>query len=124
MTINKINIDPLIKAFSKFEEFRKNLKTEQDRAGAIQAFEYCFELSWKILKRHLEARGSIANSPREVLRMAALEQLIDDPEMWFEFLKKRNLTVHTYEEEEAQAVISVFPSFSTELTKLLKTLDK
>jgi hypothetical protein len=30
-----------------------------------------------------------------VIREAALEKLIDDPEIWFEFLKDRNEKVHT-----------------------------
>lgn len=40
-----VNVDPLLKAFGKFESFRKNDKAEQERAGIIQVFECCFELS-------------------------------------------------------------------------------
>ena len=95
------DIAPLIKAFEKFERFRIHDKTEQERAGTILAFEYCFELSWKIMRKLLEERGKIVNSPRETFRVAALEGFIDDPEIWFVFLLKRNLTVHTYNQEEA-----------------------
>lgn len=28
--------------------------------------------------------------------MSALEGFIDNPDMWFDFLEKRNLSVHTY----------------------------
>ena len=122
MIIDTINIAPLLKAFKKFELFRLNLETEQEQAGAIQAFEYCFELSWKTMKRLLEVRGKIANSPREAYRMAALEGFISDPEIWFDFLKKRNMTVHTYEEQEALEVISIFPSFSQEVKFFLKSI--
>jgi hypothetical protein len=52
--IDGVNIEPLLKAVKKFELFRQNLDTEQEQAGAIQAFEYCFELSWKIMKRLLK----------------------------------------------------------------------
>ena len=120
--IDTVNIEPLLKAIKKFEFFRQNLDTEQEQAGAIQAFEYCFELSWKIMKKLLEVRGKVANSPKETYRMAALEGFIKDPELWFDFLKKRNLTVHTYEEKEAQEVISVFPDFSRELQNFLKNI--
>lgn len=48
------------------------------------------------MKRLLQERGKIANSPRETFRMVALEGFIYDPELWFDFLVKRNLTVHTY----------------------------
>lgn len=120
--IDTVNVEPLLKAIKKFELFRQNLDTEQEQAGAIQAFEYCFELSWKIMKRLLEVRGKIANSPKETYRMAALEGFIGDPELWFEFLKKRNMTVHTYEEKEALEVISAFSDFSRELHAFLKNI--
>lgn len=120
--VDTVNIEPLLKAFKKFELFRQNLETEQERAGAIQAFEYCFELSWKMMKRLLEVRGKIGNSPREVFRMAALETFIENPEIWFDFIKKRNLTVYTYEEQEAQEVISILPIFSQEVNNFLKNI--
>lgn len=117
-----VNFKPLLKAFEKFELFRLNDKTEQERAGTIQAFEYCFELVWKTMKRLLEERGKIANSPREAFRMAALEGFISDPELWFDFLRKRNLTVHTYNQEEANEVIGICPIFSVELKEFLKAV--
>lgn len=123
MWIGETNIEPLLKAFKKFEEFRVNDKTEQERAGSIQAFEYCFELTWKIMKRLLAERGRIANSPKEVFRMAALEEFISDPELWFEFLKKRNLTVYTYEESQVYSVLSIFPEFATELKQFLNKIQ-
>jgi nucleotidyltransferase substrate binding protein (TIGR01987 family) len=122
MIVDDINIESLLKAFSKFEKFRQNLDTEQEQAGAIQAFKYCFELSWKTMKRLLEAREKMANSPREAFRMAGLEGFIKDPEIWFNFLKKRNITVHTYEEKEAKEVISVFSDFSSEIQAFLKNI--
>jgi nucleotidyltransferase substrate binding protein (TIGR01987 family) len=122
LEINNINIDPLLKAFKKFESFRQNSNTEQERAGIIQAFEYCYELAWKTMKRLLAENGKIANSPRETFRMAALENYISDPEIWFDFLKKRNMTAHTYDEAEALEVISITPLFSSELKAFLKQI--
>lgn len=120
--VGETNIGPLLKAFYKFEKFRMHAATEQERAGTIQAFEYCFELSWKIMKRLLEERGRIANSPRETFRMAALEGFIENPEVWFDFIKKRNLTVHTYNEAEAESVIAICPFFSSEVFSFLKNI--
>jgi len=122
MLIDGINIASLLKAFKKFENFRQNGRTEQERAGTIQAFEYCFELVWKTMKRLLEVRGKIANSPRETFRMAALEGFISDPEIWFNFLQKRNITVHSYHENEAEEVINICPVFSRELKSFLKNI--
>ena len=50
MFIDEINITSLLKAFRKFESFRLHDKTEQERVGIIQAFEYSFELVWKIMR--------------------------------------------------------------------------
>lgn len=122
MIIENVYITPLLKAFKKFEIFRKKTTTEQEKAGAIQAFEYCFELAWKIMKKLLEERGKIANSPKEAFRMAALEGFIRDPEIWFNFLKMRNLTVHTYEEDEADKVVEILPLFSQEIFSFLANI--
>ena len=115
MEYEDINFSPLLRALAKFDAFRMNNGSEQEQAGTIQAFEYCFELVWKLMKRVLEVRGKISNSPRETFRLAALEGLIDDPEVWFDFLKKRNLTVHSYNPEEACSVLGICASFSHEV---------
>lgn len=122
MFIDNTNITPTLKVFKKFELFRRNSGTEQERAGTIQAFEYCFELTWKLMQRLLKERGKIANSPRESFRMAALEGFIEDPEVWFVFLKKHNLTVHTYEEDEAEEVLSICSLFSSEMKKFFESI--
>ena len=122
MTLGEINIDSFIKASKKFEQFRTHLTTEQERAGAIQAFEYCYELSWKTMKRLLMQEGIEVNSPRETFRAAALNRFISDPEVWFNFIKVRSITIHIYNDDYAQTVIQIFDIFSTELQKVLQKL--
>lgn len=48
------------------------------------------------MKRVLVYRGIEVASPREVFHAAAQEKLIDNLDSWFEFFRKRNLTVHVY----------------------------
>lgn len=98
ITIDTVIVTPLIKAFKKFELFRLNQSSEQEKTGTIQAFEYTFELCWKIMQRLLKERGIVAHSPKETFRLAALEGFIEDSVLWFEFLKKRILTAYAYEE--------------------------
>jgi nucleotidyltransferase substrate binding protein (TIGR01987 family) len=119
----KIDISKVLKARKVFERFRKDMKTDRDKAGAVQAFEFSYELSWKMMRRVLESRGLEVGSPKDTFRKAALEKLIDDPETWFGFQKMRNLTVHTYNKEDLEIVVSVFDSFSKELNTLIDRLQ-
>lgn len=122
MNIDEIDFGPLLKALAKFEHFRHIAKTEIEKAGAIQAFEYSYELTWKMMKRLLADKGLIVNTPKDVFREAAGAGLIDNPEIWFDFIKKRNLTVHTYKEDEAANVMQMLPLFSQETQKFLQKL--
>lgn len=117
-----INLSPLQNAFKKFELFRTHILDEQDRAGAIQAFEFSFELAWKTIKRILTQKGIDVRSPRDAFREAAANKLIDDPTIWFQFLDKRNLTSHTYDETTALEIAQIFPLFSSELTTLIQRI--
>lgn len=122
--IEHIDIENLLKARNRFEEFRQNISTDQNRAGAIQAFEFSYELAWKTIKRVLNERGINVASPRDTFREAALNKLISDPKIWFSFIEKRNISSHTYDEEKVINVISVFENFSQALTELIFNLEK
>ena len=67
MFINEINITSLLKAFKKFETFRLNSNSEQEKAGTIHAVEYCFELIWKTMKRLLAEKGKIQTLQKKPL---------------------------------------------------------
>ncbi len=105
-----------------FEDFRQNLSTDQLKAGAIQSFEFCFELSWKTLKKILQKKGIEANSPRDIFRLAAKEKMISDAKKWFVFLEKRNHTVHCYDESIREDVILIFDVFSDCLADLISNI--
>ncbi|WP_341751825.1 MULTISPECIES: HI0074 family nucleotidyltransferase substrate-binding subunit [unclassified Candidatus Tisiphia] len=122
--IDNIDISNLLKARSKFEDFRLNLDTEQNKAGAIQAFEYCYELAWKTMKRLLEVQGKNVYTPREVFRESAAAGLISDPAAWFDCIKIRNLTVHTYDVKNVEQVIATFDDFSGMLHDFFRNLQR
>ena len=122
--MEKINLNHIKKAIEVFERFRKNLNSDQEKAGAVQAFEFCYELSWKIMKRLLEMRGLEVGSPKDTIRKAFEEQLIPDPEIWFEFQKRRNLTTHTYNEGNLDIIVQVFDRFSQELQNLIINIER
>lgn len=117
-----IDINPLLLAFDQFHEALKIAKTDLEKAGTIQYFEFTYELAWKTMKRILSHRGKDLNSPRMVIREAALEKLIDNPELWFNFLKDRNETVHTYNKAIADSIFSDLHLFDTEMLLLIAKL--
>ncbi len=112
----------LLKAQSVFERFRQDMITDRDKAGAVQAFKVCYELSWKTMKHILTAQGVESTAPRDVFRKAALARLIDNPEEWFAFIEKRHLTSYTYEQENVDVIVSGFDSFSRELNALIERI--
>jgi len=120
---NNINIEVLKKADSVLEKFMKNDKTEQEQAGIIQSFEYCYELSWKIMKKVLNSEGLEVSTPKQVIREAGNAKIIDDVKLWIEFVNKRNLTVHTYNELVLKEIMEIMPKFKDELSKLIKELE-
>ena len=122
MDESTIDLSKVLKAQAVFERFRQDMRNDRDQAGAVQAFEFCYELAWKIMKRFLASRGQETGSPKDTFRAAAIEKIIDDPEVWFEFQKKRNLTTHTYEHENLEAIVAIFDQFSDELNRLIERL--
>jgi nucleotidyltransferase substrate binding protein (TIGR01987 family) len=110
----------LLKAQAVFERFRKDMKSDRDQAGAVQAFKICYELSWKIMKRILATQRVESTAPRDIFRKAAVAKLINNPEAWFGFIEKRHLTSYTYEQENMDAIVAAFDSFSTELNAAIQ----
>lgn len=120
--LEKIDITSLIKASKTFKDGLSQAKTDLERDGVIQRFEFTYELSWKALKRILAFKGLDVNNPRDVFREAAKHKFISDPTVWFEFIRKRNLTVHTYNADCANEIFESLPKFQKELDDLIKNI--
>jgi len=97
------------------------------RTGIIGQFNLTFELSWKALQAVLRihgAEGAQTGSPREILQLGYKFGFIDDSAVWLLMLKKRNTSVHIYDEDEVDEMIvlirdSFIPAFVV-LENLLK----
>ena len=73
-------------------------------AGVIQAFEFTFEIFWKVIRLHAEEQGLVANSPRSALKQGFALGLLDDEPTWLQMLEDRNQTVHVYNEKLAREI--------------------
>jgi len=71
--LGEINIQALLDAKYNFDNNLDKVKDDLDRAGIIQYFEFCFELSWKTLKKILSFKGELVSNlgPRDVFRVSA-----------------------------------------------------
>ena len=94
--------------------------------GLIQRFEFCFELSWKVMQIYLSYEGISVNSPRSAIRKSFENEIISDVEGWLDMLESRNLSTHTYDEITAKEIykniaekyIFLFENFDETMKKI------
>ena len=136
----KLDLTPLEDAVAQLEEaldvYHSDLALNHPRlkrhlrAAVIQAFEFTYELSFRMLRRYLEFASA---NPAEidelvfndVVREAYRQSLLRSelPE-WLEFRRNRGTTSHTYNEEKAQEVFESVPNFLQEARYLLNRLHE
>ena len=106
------------------EELRK-----QFRAASIQAFEYTYEQSVKMLRRQLEQILANPGELREMafmdlIRTAAGAGLVKDVAAFRVYREMRNITSHTYDENKAEEIISVLDQFVRDMHFILFELGR
>lgn len=113
-------------AFAKKDEEM----VEQLRSASIQAFEYTYEMSWKMLSRYL-GETEPGMMVFEKLSFGALIRagfdrglLKSEFAIWKRYRDARCATSHTYDEDKAAAVFLVIPQFLQEAKYLLAKLQE
>jgi nucleotidyltransferase substrate binding protein (TIGR01987 family) len=96
----------LEKAYIKLNEALEQEYSEYIRDSVIKRFELVFELLWKFLKRLAELELIECYSPKSAFVAGAQMGLIKDEAVFLSILEYRNLTVHTYNEEQAERVFT------------------
>ncbi|MEO5364541.1 MAG: nucleotidyltransferase substrate binding protein [Magnetococcus sp. DMHC-8] len=129
---DRLDLAPLENAVQRLAEglarHRQAVTDDQIRDGLIQRFEFTYEISHKMLKRHL-VRVSFSPEQFEGISLADLirsakEQglLLGDWVDWKGYREMRGKTSHTYAEEVAIAVVREIPAFLAEARHLLEQL--
>ena len=121
-------LERLDEAIAHFENFKKNKNEnllefmDNDSLGdslrdsLIQRFEFCVDLFWKYLKKHLEIVVKTPpdiNGPGPVIKQACKSKLLSevDTEFLLEMIKSRNFTSHIYKEEIADQISKSVPGY-------------
>jgi len=122
LILGEIDITPLLKAKKQLDNALAVAQSPLEKTGAIKSFEFCYELAWKTMKRLLAQKGIETNNPRDTFRQAALNHFIASPEPWFEFIRRRNLSTHCYDEDLAEEVFEWLPQFRDTLAEFIDTI--
>ena len=136
----KLDLTPLNDAVAQLEEaldyYGSDLASRDPalklhlRAAAIQAFEFTYELSFKMIKRHLE---QVSENPAQldemsftaIMRDAFRRGLVQsEVSSWKEYRKLRGTTSHTYDGDKAQMVFQGIPGFLREARYLRDRLQR
>jgi len=102
--------DNYCRALSQLTKFiEKGELNELEEQGLIKAFEYNFELGWKVLKDLLEYKGiSGLIGSRDAIREAFKQGLLGDEagaQAWMDMIKSRNLAAHAYDETKVKEIV-------------------
>lgn len=89
-----------------------------EQQGLIQAFEFCHELAWNVMRDYFRHQGNSAiTGSRDAAREAFSVGLIERGEVWMEMIQSRNLSTHTYNKQVADEIVErIVGSYHEQLT--------
>lgn len=101
-------------------DFEIAKENEIYRTGIIWQFNLTLELAWKALQEILKLHGAAdaeTASPMEIPQLGYKLGFLNDSAVWLLMLKKRNISVHIYNEDDIDEMIllvhdSFIPAFS------------
>lgn len=119
----------LLSATERLKEALQEKENEIVIDGTLHRFEFTFELAWKTMKDYLEYSGIIdgIGSPREIIKTAFANGIIDDGEKWIKMMLARNSLSHLYDEEKSREIyieikevyINLFENLNKKFTDIL-----
>ena len=128
----KLSVTALENALKTLEQVLGDLDADTEknyiRDATIKRFEYSYELTLKMLRRHLE---NIADNPgdvkayafQEVIRQGYNKGVLESSwDVWKEYRIYRNKTSHGYDQSVAKELVSNIPNFLKEAQYSLERL--
>ena len=115
-------IENFNRAFEIFNNAVKAYNQEKENIlmhmALVQAYEVCFELSWKVLKDYLTENGILVYMPKEVIKEAFNKNVIENGQIWIDMLDARNATSHEYKMDKINLILEkISTTYYEELLK-------
>lgn len=133
MTTGKLDFTSLRNALARLEEgyarYESDVSDIQIRDGLIQRYEFTYEISHKMLKRHLEM---ISANPEafdalpfaDLIRTGNEQSLLkSDWTAWKVFREMRALANNALEDQAALEIVKVIPIFIEEIQFFIRQLS-
>lgn len=115
-------IENFNRAFEIFNNAVKAYNQEKENIlmhmALVQAYEVCFELSWKVLKDYLAENGILVYMPKEVIKEAFNKNVIENGQIWIDMLDARNATSQEYKMDKINLILEkISTTYYEELLK-------
>jgi nucleotidyltransferase substrate binding protein (TIGR01987 family) len=91
-------------ALKALEQAVSQATSDLEIDGAIQRFEFTYELFWKLLRAYLQQQGIVVNTPKECFKEAYKLGILQDEETALRIVDDRNLTTHLYDKATSREV--------------------
>lgn len=121
------SVEQYEKALQRLKEAVEKAKDgdELKQDGAIQRFEFTFELMWKTLKVYFAYMGKRLANPRDTLQEAFRQQFFTDEQLFLDMLDDRNTSTHTYDFATTRRIFSHIESrYLSAMESLLTVIRK
>lgn len=118
--------------FNATERLKEALQEKENDIvidGTLHRFEFTFELAWKTIKDYLEYSGIVdgVGSPREIIKTAYANGIIENGEEWIKMMLARNSLSHLYDEEKSREIyieikdiyINLFENLNKKFSEIL-----
>ena len=102
------NFNKTLKGLQKaIDEYQENTEDEVVKLGMIKFFEMTYDLAWLTIKDYYEDQGETGiQGSKDAIKLSSGRGLIHQEQDWFDMIDSRKLSVHTYDANTANEVVS------------------
>ncbi len=123
-------IDAFLRNYESYKQLisdyeRNNLKTPQKRQELLDVIKVLYVFYWKTLRDFFKEKGTTLFLPREILKQAQEERMINDADVWINYIDMLNrLCLEPDSETQIEIANRIFHTSRHALPLTKKSLEK